>query len=440
MLIRGIDYNDPPVRYRGERVLDLAKRLLSENTRLPDFIDPAFAATLYYMLFLPYPIIERPPEADRKLMTQYMLASAIRLSPRFGKVRKHTVANLTASLAASAVLLEALIREISRSRSTDESGGSGSTGRGGEERSREQLDESSLQRSIDKALEAASDVAEHAKEIASFAMTFSAGSASTLSLEDSVQEVISLARNTDVRAVLEALRTIEDESIYFKIRRIESRRGELEGYEKGDDLERLVPSELALPEEFFYVRYVEKSLLLYRKTIGEDYGPFYVLLDKSGSMMGMKILWAKAVALALAQRAVRERREFYLRFFDSIPYPPLHLSKRVRGRDVTKLLEYVARIRANGGTDITRAIMTAVDDILNSSGRHKPSDIVLITDGEDRISVEMLRQSLARANARLYTVMIYGNNPDLRRLSESYMVATKLDKSEALKVIAVGSG
>ncbi len=438
MLVKGVSYEDPPVRYRGERVLQLAKRLLSSSIRMPDFIDERFAASLYYMLFLPYPVIEKPAGNDSKLLKQYLVMSTLRLSPKLSEVRKHTIADLTTSLAASAVLLEALARELSKSQAR-ESGGQG--GHGGRERGRSQeVSEEEVRRSVEKALEAAHDVAKQAKEIASFAMTFSAGSASMLSLEDSVQDVINLARNTDVRAVLEALKTIEEESIYFRVRRMRSVRGELDGYEKGADLERIVPSELALPEEYLYVKYAERSLLLYRKTIGEDYGPFYVLLDKSGSMMGMKILWAKAVALALAQRAARERREFYLRFFDSVPYPPLHIPRRVRGKDVAKLLEYVARVRANGGTDITRAIMVALEDIRNSNARNKPSDIVLITDGEDRVSVEMLRSSLAAAKARLYTVMIYGNNPDLRRISESYMVATKLNREEALRVLAVSPG
>jgi uncharacterized protein with von Willebrand factor type A (vWA) domain len=239
--------------------------------------------------------------------------------------------------------------------------------------------------------------------------------------------------------LLDMLRTIEDTEAIIRKRKTRSHRGELDGYEKGDDLERLVPSELALPTDLFLVRFAERSLLLYRKVVSEDYGPFYVLLDKSGSMMGMKMLWAKAVALALAQRAARENREFYIRFFDSIPYPPLHIPRRVRGRDIVRLLEYVARIRANGGTDISRAILTAVDDILSSDTRRKPADIILITDGEDRISVELVKRSLIRANARLYTVMVYGNNPDLRRVSDSYMVATKPGKEEALRVITLGT-
>jgi uncharacterized protein with von Willebrand factor type A (vWA) domain len=68
------------------------------------------------------------------------------------------------------------------------------------------------------------------------------------------------------------------------------------------------------------------------------------------------------------------------------------------------------------------------------------SDIILITDGEDRVALDMVRRGLAEANARLHTVMIHGNNPDLKTVSESYMVATRLDEKEALKVILLGQG
>jgi len=435
--VQGIDYNTPPVKYRGERVLALARKLSSAVADLPDYMDERFAATVYYMLYLPYPLLEEPRKGDRRSLAQYMLLSAIQASPRFYRIRKHTIADATTSLVASAVLVEALARSLSQSRPGEGQGG-GAGENDGSDVVEELVASEELEHSVERALEAVSEVVQHAKEIANFALSFSAGNASALSLEDSIQEVIALARNTDVRMLLEALKTIEEGGSRIRIRRVRTPRGELDGYEKGDDIERIVASELVLPEILFMAKLAEKSLLLYRKVLGEDYGPFYVLLDKSGSMMGMKMIWAKAVALALAQRAARERREFYLRFFDSTPYPPLHIPKRIHGRDVAKLLEYVARIRANGGTDITKAILTATDDILSSRSRRKPSDIVLITDGEDRIALDAIRRSLQQARARLYTVMIYGNNPDLRKISEAYMVATRLTREEALRVVNVG--
>ncbi|ALL01110.1 hypothetical protein Pyrde_1062 [Pyrodictium delaneyi] len=435
-ILKGVNYNDPPIRYRGERIITLLRKLLPEPIETPDYLDTDFAITVYYSLFLPYPMLQKPKVKDRKNLLHYMIISKMLASPRLVEVKKHTIADSTTSMVASAVFLEALAQELNKLPRPQD--GEASTSNKYDS-GRESTQESELERSVERALETAKDAARQAKEITNLAMKFAAGSTSILTLDDVIRDVINLARNTDVRMLLEALKTIEDSEAYIKTRKIQSPRGELDGYELGNDIERVAASELALPHELFLVKFAERNLLLYRKVVNEDYGKFYVLLDKSGSMMGMKIIWAKAVALALAQRAARERREFYIRFFDSIPYPPLHIPKRIHGRDIVKLLEYIARIRANGGTDITRAILTAVDDIISGSSTSKVSDIILITDGEDRVAIDTVRRALARANARLHTVMIYGNNPDLRVVSESYMVATKLDREEALKVIMAGT-
>ena len=434
--IRGIKLDDPPTKYRAERIISLLRKLMPDSVNEPDFLDEKLAISIYYALFLPFPILKEPEKRDQKELTKYALISALLSSSNLKSVKQHTIADSITSTVVSAVFLETIVEELQKLGQPH----------GGDMNSREQKASSQfgesrsmdLSNTVDKALESIKDVAKQAKEITNLAMKFAAGNASMLSLDDVIQDVINLAKNTNVKAILEVLKLIEETEAYIRVKKIPSPRGELEGYEIGSDVERLVPSELALPKELFLVKYAERDLLLYRKVVSRDYGKFYILLDKSGSMMGLKIIWAKAVALALAQRAVRERREFYVRFFDSIPYPPIHVSRRIHGRDVIKLLEYLARIRANGGTDITRAILTAVDDISATTPRSRVSDIILITDGEDRVAVDMVKKGLARANARLHTVMIHGNNPDLRMISESYMVATKLDKQEALKVVAIG--
>ncbi len=435
--IRGVKLDDPPTKYRAERIISLLRKLVPDTVNKPEFLDEDLAISIYYALFLPFPILKEPERKDTKEIMKYTLISALLSSNNLKSVKQYTIADSTTSTVVSAVLLETITEELQKAAQPH----------GGDMNSKQKSDtqfgqskNTDLSNTVDKALESIKDVAKQAKEITNLTMKFAAGNASMLSLDDVIQDVINLSKNTNVKAILEVLKLIEETDTYIRVKKIPSPRGELEGYELGNDVEKIVPSELALPKELFLIKYAEKDLLLYRKVVSRDYGKFYILLDKSGSMMGLKIIWAKAVALALAQRAVRERREFYVRFFDSIPYPPIHISRRIHGRDVIKLLEYLARIRANGGTDITRAILTAVDDIVSTTPKSRISDIILITDGEDRVAVDMVKKGLARANARLHTVMIHGNNPDLRAISESYMVATKLDKQEALKVVMLGQG
>jgi len=440
-MIKGVQLTEPPILYRGERILSLVEKLTDSKSlkALNDILDSRFAAALYYLFFLPYPIIEEkrdlPPNDMKKLQLLRIISSSIQVDT----IKQYTIADSSTSMVVAAVFINNLVKELQRSTKNE----SGKSGKGNSKEEKIGLkndnmiadDEARLRKIVEKALQESLEVTKQAKEIRNYAARFEAGTGSMLSLEDSVGDILKLARNTDVQLILETLKSVEDVEAKIKKRVRRSPRGELDGYELGADIERVVLSELALPFEAFALKLAESSLLLYRKIVQEGAGPFHVLLDKSGSMMGLKIVWAKAVAIALAQRAARERRTFILRFFDSIPYPPIKISKRIRGRDVIRLLEYVARVRANGGTDITRAILTAVEDIVNTRDK-RPSDIVLITDGEDKIAIDAVRRGLARANARLHAVMIHGNNPDLRIVSTTYMTVVKLDREDALKVIS----
>jgi len=151
-------------------------------------------------------------------------------------------------------------------------------------------------------------------------------------------------------------------------------------------------------------------------------------------MEGEKIRWAKATALALYVRARKESRPFYIRFFDSLPHELIKVSIKVKPREFLNLMELIAKVKSGGGTDITRAIVTACEDIFETRTKGV-SDIILITDGEDRVSEAVITRRLRAANARLITVMVMGENIDLRRLSDKYMRVVRLSTKESLQVI-----
>ena len=133
-------------------------------------------------------------------------------------------------------------------------------------------------------------------------------------------------------------------------------------------------------------------------------------------------------------RAVKEHRKFYFRFFDSVPYPLAKIDKKPKAKQVLKLLEYIARVKGSGGTDISRAIILATNDIRSGIVR-ETSDIVLITDGVDRIAEQLVAYNLKKSKARLITVMILGDNKSLRKISLKYFTVTKLSKEDMLQVV-----
>jgi len=259
------------------------------------------------------------------------------------------------------------------------------------------------------------------------------GSFSIESIEEYSLELIRLARQADIQLLLKSLSGISIPGYTRSTRKIRSRRGEKIGFEIGRDLERIATRELLVDEDLFLYRLLQGQLLLYSKYIEESSGPVYVLVDKSGSMEGEKIKWAKILILALLNKSLKEKREFYIRFFDSQPHGLRYLSKKPKMKDVTSLFEYIARMKNAGGTDISRALVTALRDLIEKRIQH--ASIVLVTDGIDRITERTLREALKKTSSRLITVMIKGDNESLKRISTIYLKAVELSQSEVIRVV-----
>ncbi len=428
-VIRGVNYQDPIVKYRGEKIIDSLKKLIGRRPRLKW----SLAVDVYYSFYLPCPIVD-PGKAST---VHGQLINMLLSSDKAAKARSFTVANYATSIVASVCYLQYLLEELehmassprSRTKGLAENILSQLSGKQGGQNSEA---ERALKEIHEKALDRALKEAEAAKQIMKIAGGKLAGTGHTISFEEIVSDVIRLARNADVRRILEVLKGMPGWAIRPRRKKARHPKGELAGYELGSDIERVVYSELAMPEPLFYAKLAESQLLLYEKVLPESLGPIYVLLDKSGSMDGEKIVWAKATALALLMRAQKERRPFYIRFFDNAPYPLM--KAEVGDKGILRVFNYVARVKSGGGTDISRAVITACEDIVSSKSKGA-SDIVLLTDGEDKVAEGTVRYALRSANARLLSVMIQGDNPDLRRVSDKYMTVVKLDEKEALKVV-----
>ena len=98
-------------------------------------------------------------------------------------------------------------------------------------------------------------------------------------------------------------------------RRIQRAPQALHAVQTGQDLSRLLPSELLGIRKNprgrhleWLRRFAEGELLQYDLRAPAHRGPMVVCVDGSGSMQGSKELWAKAVALTLMEIARRERR------------------------------------------------------------------------------------------------------------------------------------
>ncbi len=435
--IAGVGVIDELRYYRGDKIVRTAEKIVGMKLDRK-VLGPYTAVDVYYSLFMPVPFLEDDPSLiqDQSDMLRFTLIQKLLSERALSEVRKYTVADSLTSVVAAASLMEKLSRLLPKE--VSESGGQAAKQGEGEEgsttRPRPEA-EQMIEDAVRKAVEEAAKDAKATKEIKSVMMKSGVGSSSMLAFDESPEEILSLARETDVEAVLRYVSGIRI-TVREDKRMIRYSRGWFRGLEYGSDIERIHPSQLALPDDVFYAEFANSRLLLFEKTLPAERGPIYVLLDKSGSMIGEKINWARAVAVALLQKAAKERRAFYARFFDSIVYPLLEVRRATKPREFLKALSYLARVKAGGGTRITTAIYTAAEDIRARNLPDKVSDIVLITDGEDRINVDTVERVKRRASARLHTVMVMGDNHYLRKVSDHYMeVKRSLSGGYILKVV-----
>jgi len=425
-VLKNIIYEDPVVKYRGEKVISIFKRL--ERGRVN--IDMDLATDIYYVFYLPFPALKKPNEVSDERNWHYTIIKEMLKSHDIAKTRVYTVANSHSSTVIAVSFIQHLMRELGSTESLESEG----DGKEDARQISQDISSEELGKAVQKAAEMVAEESKVVSKLEKLSMGKLAGRGSHLDFEQSSEEVLKLARSIDVRKLLQLLEKLPRLGAEAKKRKEEFVKGELDGYELGSNVEKLVPTELAYPDLYLYAKFAEGRLLSYKKVLPMSIGPLYVLLDKSGSMEGTKILWAKATALALFMRARAEKRPFYIRFFDSTPYSLVKVSMKTKPSEILRLMEYIARVKSGGGTDITRAVISACDDIEGYRAKGA-SDIVLVTDGEDRVSDAIIKRMLKRASAKLVTVMIRGDNSDLRRLSSKYFRVIQLSSKEILQVV-----
>jgi len=442
-VLKGVGFIDEIRKYKGEKIISMAKSV-SVRPINEKIINVPLAVDIYYTMYLPVPLpdydLVNIAGSNQELLRRLMIVQNILASSKLQKIKNYTTADSMTSMVAAASFIERLNRMLQTP-----AGGQGDKSERNKQKAlnSESQDSSTgnsdksledLKNSIERALEKTIEDVKVAKEIKGLIAKVGAGNTSILSYTENPEEVLKLARETDISKILEKLAGLK---LILSRKSREFRRyskGWLTGIEFGRDLERLHYSQLALPEEVFIANFANDKLLLFEKSLNSSLGPIYVLLDKSGSMIGDKIYWARAVAVALLQKSISEGRDFYVRFFDSMTHPLMKVSRRSKPSMIMKVLMYLATVRAGGGTSISNAIFTAAED-LKKERKRRISDVILITDGEDKINLNLLTRIKTESRMRLHTVMVQGINQYLKKLSDRYLMVKKLDQEGILKVV-----
>ncbi|GAA2314020.1 VWA domain-containing protein [Streptomyces kunmingensis] len=187
--------------------------------------------------------------------------------------------------------------------------------------------------------------------------------------------------------------------------KVENAGGELIGITLGDDLSRVVPSELAnlgLPvlRAVFAARYAAGELMLYdnrgEQTTGR--GAIIACVDTSHSMYEegpggvTREAWAKACALALLDQARDAGRDFVGILFSAADKLQVFRFPAGESAGMPRVLEF-AETFLGGGTSYQRPLSAAADVLrqeFDDAARAR-GDIVMITDDDCGVTEEWMR-------------------------------------------------
>ncbi|MCL7366601.1 MULTISPECIES: vWA domain-containing protein [Streptomyces] len=190
-----------------------------------------------------------------------------------------------------------------------------------------------------------------------------------------------------------------------RARKVENATGELIGVTLGDDLSRVVPSELAslgLPElrAVFAARYAAGELMLYdsRGEQSTGRGAVVACVDTSHSMYEAgpggitREAWAKACALALLDQARHEGRDFVGILFSAADRLRVFRFPAGRPAPLARTLDF-AETFLGGGTSYQRPLTAAaelLEEEFNDTARTR-GDIVMLTDDDCGVTEEWMR-------------------------------------------------
>ncbi|WP_406489055.1 VWA domain-containing protein [Streptomyces phaeochromogenes] len=208
-----------------------------------------------------------------------------------------------------------------------------------------------------------------------------------------------------------------------RARKVENATGELVGVTLGNDLSRVIPSELAnlgLPalRAVFAARYAAGELMLYDSQ-GEQAtgrGAIIACVDTSHSMYEAgpggitREAWAKACALALLDQARHARRDFVGILFSAADRLKVFRFPADRPADVAHVLDF-AETFLGGGTSYQRPLSAAgglLEEEFNDAARMR-GDIVMLTDDDCGVTEEWMRgwnEAKHRLGFRVFGVAI----------------------------------
>lgn len=181
---------------------------------------------------------------------------------------------------------------------------------------------------------------------------------------------------------------------------------EIDRVESGDNLERVLPVELSMPEDLFYKRFATKELQQFsspgkdkprkieehRKDPRLTKGPIIVSIDTSGSMTGRPQQIAFSLLKQLLRMAKKQKRSCYLISF-SVRSKSIDLAKPRNWGRIDNFLEQ----SFSGGTDGEQMLAEAIRVL--QKGTYEMADVLIISDFEFPAPVAATMDKISKEKA-----------------------------------------
>lgn len=244
------------------------------------------------------------------------------------------------------------------------------------------------------AAKAGDEVAEMNEGLSPFGIGTGEGDSSNVSPAERIELAKRLRNSHKLKEIAELAGRLTRIAMRTRETRVSHGRDEIHDVEQGDDLGRVLPSELlglAVGGEFetlFLRKFAEKELLQYkvRGTEEKGRGPIVVAMDESGSMGGSPEFFAKGIALALLNVAKAEGRDFALIQFGSAHQVAETVFPKGESNPA-ELMNVIERF-FGGGTNFETPLNKALDII--DRNEFNDADLIFITDGGAHLSPEFI--------------------------------------------------
>ncbi|RLI03282.1 hypothetical protein DRO30_01360 [Candidatus Bathyarchaeota archaeon] len=267
------------------------------------------------------------------------------------------------------------------------------------------------------------------------------GQLQRLPVEEKIQIAQRIQNSRKLRKIAEIAGRFQRLALHKQQTKVTHGRDEVVDVEMGNDLARVLPSEIVMltnskTKLLFYKKFVEKQLSQYKLEGLEKLakGAVVCCVDNSGSMSGSKEIWSKAVMLGLLTIARHQKRPFAVIHFGSKNecqswlFPKANPEPHV----LLEILEFFF----NGGTDFERPLDEAIAVITDKSNpTFQKADVIFITDGECQVSDAFLAQFLTfkkRLEFSVYSILIGGYPDVLYEFSDKVLTLQDLNNDDTV--------